>query len=74
MLNPHNYTPNDFSKYVGIPFVPGGRDRKGADCYGLMVLVYREMFNTELPEYDEERTTLKDLESVRDIIEQRIDR
>jgi cell wall-associated NlpC family hydrolase len=39
------------ARYVGLPFQDGGRTRDGLDCYGMVVLVYREEFNLELPTY-----------------------
>lgn len=39
----------NFDEYVGLPWLVGGRDRGGIDCYGLLVLVFREKFNIDLP-------------------------
>jgi cell wall-associated NlpC family hydrolase len=39
------------SDYVGIPFQPNGRTREFVDCYGLICLIYREVFNIEIEEH-----------------------
>ena len=36
--------------YIGIPYCVNGRDRDGIDCYGLIVLVYREQLSVTLPD------------------------
>jgi murein DD-endopeptidase len=38
-------------KYIGIPYVLGGRSYDGADCYGLVYLILQEHGYT-LPKYD----------------------
>jgi cell wall-associated NlpC family hydrolase len=34
---------------VGIPYVAGGRDVTGADCYGVAALASRALFGVDLP-------------------------
>lgn len=43
------------SRYVGTPYVPGGATAAGADCWGLLTLVWREQFGRPLPPYAGER-------------------
>ena len=43
-----------FSKYVGIPYKPRGRDKTiGLDCWGLIHIVLKEMFGINVPSYNE---------------------
>jgi probable lipoprotein NlpC len=39
------------NQFVGIPFADLGRTRAGADCWGLVCLVYREALAIMLPDY-----------------------
>ena len=50
--------------YVGLPFAPRGRTREGVDCWGLVVLVYRQILWLDLPSYDDRYTTLDSAERV----------
>ncbi|TXH82816.1 MAG: phage tail protein [Rhizobium sp.] len=39
------------TSYVGLPYALLGRDRRGADCWGLAVLIYAEQLEIALPHY-----------------------
>ena len=58
-------------EYVGIPFKPKGRDHDGADCWGLVWLIYREKFKLQLPSYyqDYEDTKKASARAISSIIE-----
>lgn len=36
---------------IGVPFIPFGRDFDGWDCYGLLVVAWREIVGLELPDF-----------------------
>ena len=54
---------NDF---IGIPFVDGGRDFNGCDCWGLVKLIYDLELDIQLPDFD---ISALDTESVIDAME-----
>lgn len=37
-------------KFIGVPFVDGGRELRGCDCWGLVMLVFAE-YGVSLPDY-----------------------
>jgi cell wall-associated NlpC family hydrolase len=39
---------DEFTKYIGVPYKHAGRDTKGLDCWGLIILIYKELLNFEL--------------------------
>lgn len=54
----------DYSDLIGIPFVTGGRDKNGLDCYGLAMEVFRR-YGIKIPEYNED---FYNMERVSDLI------
>lgn len=61
-----NYS--DLNRYVGRPYVAGGRDIDGLDCYGLCKLVYEEVYGLTLPDWVTDEIDLRgfhdDIQSV----------
>ena len=41
----------NFKRYIGIPFLDTGRTKEGADCWGLIKLIYKETIDVDIPEY-----------------------
>lgn len=37
------------TRFIGLPYLPGGRERDGVDCWGLLRLVYWEERHILLP-------------------------
>jgi cell wall-associated NlpC family hydrolase len=44
---------NWIERYVGIPFIDGGRDWNGLDCWGLVRLVLKTECQIDVPSYGE---------------------
>ncbi|MGD9850100.1 MAG: C40 family peptidase [Nitrospirales bacterium] len=63
--------PDWINDYIGIPFVDGGRDRAGCDCYGLVRLVLAEQFAIDAPSYHEDYRSADDRAGVADALEAR---
>lgn len=45
--------PDWVGDYIGLPFADRGRDRNGVDCWGLVRLVYQEVWGVAMPAYDD---------------------
>lgn len=39
---------NNWIEYLKIPYKPKGRTRQGADCYGLFLIIQKEVFGRDL--------------------------
>lgn len=50
--------------YIRIPFLDKGRTEKGADCWGLVRLIYQRQRGIELPDYSECYSNTKDVNAI----------
>lgn len=55
--------------YIGIPFRDGGRTRGGLDCWGLLWLVEREVFGTQVPSFAGDYADTRDHARIAEMIE-----
>ena len=55
-------------KYIGIPSLDRGRSINGADCYGLVWLVYRDELLIDLPSYAGEYPSVTDVTTIGELI------
>ncbi len=46
-------------RFVGIPYIPHGRDYDGADCWGILFLYFRDVLGTPIPSYSAEMRELE---------------
>jgi len=59
-------------RYIGIPFIEKGRDRKGLDCWGLLRLVYKDFLKVDLPSYIDDYTKIENRTKLTYLIKQGI--
>ncbi len=45
--------PDWAAPYIGIPYATKGRDRAGADCWGIVRIIMADVFHVALPDYGE---------------------
>lgn len=55
--------------YVGLPWLDGGRDSAGLDCWGLVRLVYEDRFGVELPSLSDGYRDTRDFDAIANLYE-----
>lgn len=55
-------------QFVGLPWRERGRDELGADCWGLGVVLYRELLGVDLPDRAEGYASIHDRTAVAGVI------
>jgi cell wall-associated NlpC family hydrolase len=58
----------DVNQYIGMPFKDKGRTRKGADCWGLVRIVYAIEYGIDLPSYNEDYPSSTEAEEIGKLI------
>jgi len=61
----------DYNDYIGIPWMCGKASFDGADCWGLVSMIYMGLFNVRLAhfdidEIDDPQKTMSKIEEIRD--------
>ena len=39
----------NFNEYIDIPYLKSGTSKEGADCFGLLYIIYKDKLSIELP-------------------------
>jgi len=54
----------DINRYIGIPYKDRGRDVSGADCWGLVRMIYQDELQITLPSYDGDYLSSEEAEEI----------